>query len=106
MNRQGCSDIGTVLLAALPLGLIAYTYSFSAAELRHTPIEVARVYRAILFAGIACSTSAAVLAVRRWLASRASVLAITAIVLAITYLVWALPLAWSVIGAMWIYRDI
>src|SRR3954452_8732144 len=106
MNRGACRDVGTVLLAALPLGLIAYTYSFSAAELHHTPIEVARVYRAALFGGIACSAAATVLAIRRWLVSRASVLAITAIALAITYLVWALPLAWGVIGAMWIYRDI
>jgi hypothetical protein len=106
MTQRTWRDLGILALAAVPLLLVAYMSSLSIAEIRHTPIEVARVFRTLLFLGIASAVVAAGLSFRRWLGARTNVLAIAAIVAAIAFLIWALPLAWGVLGAIFIHGDI
>lgn len=105
MNERTWRDLGILALAAVPSLLPAYLSLFSADEVRHTPIEVARVVRALLFLGIASALVGVQLAFHRWLSSRTNVLAIASAIAAIAFLIWALPLAWGVVGAIFVYGD-
>ena len=106
MTQRAWRDIGVLALAAIPLLLMAYTFSLDISDVRHTPVEVARVFRGLLFLGIASCLVAVVLSIRLWLASRRHLLVIVVVVLAVAFLVWALPLAWGVLGAIWIHGDV
>jgi hypothetical protein len=106
MTQRTWRDLGLLALAAVPLLLVAYASSLSVSEVRHTPIEAARVFRALLFLGIASALFAGGFAIRRWLGARTNLLAIAAVVAAIAFLVWALPLAWGVLGAIVLHGDL
>jgi hypothetical protein len=106
MTERTWRDLGVLALAAVPLLLVAYTSSLSVAEVRHTPIEAARVFRAILFIGIASALVAAGLSIHRWFGARKNVLAIAAVLAALGFLIWAIPLAWGVLGAIFIHGDL
>ena len=106
MTRRMWRDLGALILAAVPLLLWAYTASLSMADVRHTPIEVARVYRVLLFIGITSAGVAAALSFRSWLAARTNVLAVATIIAAVAFLIWALPLAWGVLGAIIVHGDV
>ena len=106
MNQWVWRDVGILALAAIPLLLVVYVSTGSISDVRHTPVEVARVFRIFLLLGIVSCLFAVILSIRRWLAARTNILAIVSAVVALAFLLWALPLAWGVIGAMWLHGDV